>query len=177
MPGPVFQSGDRVALHTIEEDDLAVFARARNDPDVRRTLARAHPESESSLESFFEDTISAEEGVHLLACVDGDPIGATMLCDVDHTAGTADLAYWVLPEHQGEGLGAAALDLLLYTGFRDQRLHRVQADVLETNDAARGLLASLGFQQEGRFRDAQFQDGAYVDVLRYGLLAEEWRAE
>lgn len=177
MPGPVFQSGDRVDLHTIEEDDLDVFARARNDPDVRRPLTIDTPQNGTALEEFFEETVSDDGGVHLLACVDGDPVGATMLVGVDRDAGTGDLAYWVLPEHQGEGIGREALDLLLYTAFRDQRLHRVQADVLASNDASRGVLESLGFAMEGRFREAQFQDGRYVDVLRYGLLADEWRAE
>lgn len=174
MPGPVFESGDRVALHTIETDDLDLFARARNDPDIRRPLTIDQPQNEQSLEDFFEDTISGKDGIHLLACVDEDPIGATMLFDVDNTAGTADLAYWVLPEFQGSGLASEALDLLFRTAFRDQRLHRVQADVLETNHASRDRLSSLGFTEEGRFRDAQYQDGDYVDVLRYGLLAREW---
>lgn len=174
MPGPVFESGDRVALHTIEEDDLDVFARARNDPDVRRPLTLATPETMDSLEEFYEETISGRDGTHLLACVDEEPVGAVMLIGLDNESGTADLAYWILPEFQGEGYGADALDLLLRTGFRDQRLHRVQADVLATNDASRALLESLGFTEEGRFRDGQFQDGDYVDVLRYGLLADEW---
>lgn len=174
MPGPVFESGDCVALHTIEEDDLEVFARARNDPDVRRPLTLDQPFSGSDLEDFYEDTISAKEGTHLLACVDDDPIGAVMLINVDQNAGTGDLAYWLLPEYQGKGFGREALDLLLRTAFRDQRLHRVQADTLATNDASRGLLEAIGFVEEGRFRDAQFQSGAYVDVVRYGLLADEW---
>jgi len=174
MPGPVFESGDRVALHTIGEDDLDVFARARNDPDVRRPLTIDQPQNREALEDFYEDTISGKEGTHLLACVDEEPIGAVMLVNVDNAAGTGDLAYWLLPEFQGDGLGSEALDLLLRTAFRDQRLHRVQAEVLATNESSRGLLESLGFTEEGRFRDAQFQQGTYVDVLRYGLLADEW---
>ena len=174
MPGPVFESGERVSLHTIEEDDLEVFARARNDPDVRRPLTLDSPENMESLEEFYEETISGRDGTHLLACLDDDPIGAVMLIGVDQTSGTGDLAYWLLPEFQGEGYASEALSLLLRTAFRDQRLHRVQADVLATNESSRGLLESLGFREEGRFRENQFQDGAYIDVLRYGLLASEW---
>lgn len=176
MPGPVFQSGDRVALHTVEEEDLDAFARARNDPDVRLPLALELPSNRDALEEYYEETISAEEGVHLLACVDGEPVGAVMLLEADQSSGTGDLAYWILPEFQGEGYATAALGLLMEYAFEELRLHRLQADVLATNDASRGLLESLGFAEEGRFRERGFQDGAYVDVLRFGLLAPAWRA-
>lgn len=175
MPGPVFQSGDRVALHTIEEDDLDVFARARNDPDVRVPIGVDAPQNRESLETFFEETISSDDGVHLLACVDENPIGAVMIRDEDQSSGTGDLAYWILPEFRGEGYGTEALSLFLEYAFVELRLHRVQADVLATDDAARSLLESLGFEEEGRFRERRFHDGGYVDTLRFGLLADEWR--
>ena len=35
MPGPVSIPGDTVALHTIEEADLDLLQRGRNDPRVR----------------------------------------------------------------------------------------------------------------------------------------------
>jgi ribosomal-protein-alanine N-acetyltransferase len=38
------------------------------------------------------------------------------------------------------------------------------------------VLEKVGFQQEGRRRDHAFVNGEYVDLLEYGLLAEEWRA-
>lgn len=178
MPGPTFQSGERVSLHTVEEDDLDVVARARSDPDVRVPLAIDTPTNSDGIEEFFEETISDDEdGVHLLACVDEEVVGAMNFLDVDHTSGVANLAYWVLPEHQGEGYASEALSLVLEYGFDELRLNRVQADCLETNDASHGLLESFGFAQEGRFRDAEFLDGEHVDVLRYGLLAEEWRAD
>ncbi|MEF8839158.1 MAG: GNAT family protein [Haloarculaceae archaeon] len=175
MPGPVFQAGDRVDLHTVEEDDLDAFARAHNDPDVRVPLAIDSPENRDDLEERFEDEISDDENVHLLACVDGDPVGATMFIRLDESDGNAILAYWILPEFQGEGYGTEAVSLLLDYGFHELRLHRVEAHCLATNDASRGLLETLGFEREGRSRDRQFQHGQYVDMLQYGLLAEEWR--
>ncbi|MHB9288708.1 GNAT family N-acetyltransferase [Halobacteriales archaeon Cl-PHB] len=178
MPGPTFQAGDRVSLHTVEEDDLEVIARARSDPEVRVPLAIDSPTNSDGIEEFFEETVSDDEdGVHLLACVDEEVVGAVYFIDIDNAAGAADLAYWILPEHQGEGYGSAALSLLLEYGFLELRLNRVQADCLETNEASRGLLESLGFTQEGRFREREFLDGDYVDVLRYGLLIDEWRGE
>lgn len=207
MPGPVFQAGERVSLHTVEEEDLDLYARAHADPDIRIPLTIDGPENREVLEERFEEDISDDGNVHLLAClteaeadetdddaneIDDDAddtdaeaeaddaddgptaIGSVIFTDVYESAGMADLAYWLLPEYQGEGYGSEALSLMLEYGFDELRLHRVQADCLASNDASRGLLESHGFEQEGVFRDAQFVDGEYVDVLRYGLLADEW---
>jgi RimJ/RimL family protein N-acetyltransferase len=39
----------------------------------------------------------------------------------------------------------------------------------------RGLLESLGFEEEGRIRRGPFIDGEYVDTVNYGLPLEAWR--
>ncbi|MFW6435144.1 MAG: GNAT family N-acetyltransferase [Halovenus sp.] len=62
MPGATFLTGERVALHTVEEDDLDAFARAHSDPDVRLPLNIDSPENREALEEFFEETISDDEG-------------------------------------------------------------------------------------------------------------------
>lgn len=175
MPGPVFQSGDRVTLNTVEEEDLDALARARNDPDLRVPLGIERPGNREIVEEYFEETISSEDSYWFAVVVDGELVGAAILPDVDESHGVADLSYWILPEHQGEGYARDAVDLLLDYAFDELRLNRVQADCYATNDASKGLLESLEFTEEGRFRQAAFLDGQYVDVLRYGLLAAEWR--
>jgi RimJ/RimL family protein N-acetyltransferase len=217
MPGPVFQSGARVSLHTVEEQDLDLYARAHADPDIRVPLTIDDVQNRDGLEELFEEDISDDDNVHLLATVDHEtattvadevsvarlldltsedeesdgsgavtdeseadedrrvPVGAVIFISVDESAGTASLAYWILPEFQGEGFGSEAVDLLLEYGFDELRLHRVQAHSLATNEGSIGLLESLGFEPEGRSRERQYLDGEYVDVLRYGLLEDEWR--
>lgn len=175
MPGPVFQSGDRVDLHVVAEADLEAFTRARNDPDVRLPLGIDTPGNSDTVEEFYEETVSEADSVWFSVGVDGDVVGAVTFPRVKRTPGVADLSYWILPEHREEGYGREAVSLLLEYGFEERRLHRVQADSYATNSASRGLLESLGFTEEGRMREAAFREGSHVDVVRYGLLAAEWR--
>lgn len=177
MPGPVFMSGEQVSLHTVEEADLEAFARARSDPEVRIPLGIDTPGNRDTLETYYEETISGGDGYWFVAAAGDEPVGAAMLPTVDESAGLGECSSWVLPEHRGEGYRRDAVALLLEYGFDELRLHRVRADCRATDEAARDLYESLGFEREGRFRDAAFQDGDHVDVLRYGLLAADWRAD
>lgn len=175
MPGPVFMAGDRVALTTVEEADLDAFVRARSDPDLRVPLGIDSAGNRDDVEEFFEETISSEDSFWFVVAVDGETVGSVTFTEVNESAGDGELSYWILPEHQGEGYASDAVALLLEYGFDELRLHRVTADCYATNDASRGLLETLGFSREGRFRDAAFLEGEYEDVLRYGLLEGEWR--
>ena len=179
MPGAMFAAGDSVALHTVEEDDLEFLAAARNDPAIRRPLTVNRPSNGEQVRELFENAISSDESANFLICADGEdnpePVGSVVLFDEDETAGTATVAYWVAPEHQGEGYCTAATGLLCEYAFGERRLNKLRADVLATNDGSRRVLEKLGFVEEGLLREEKYVYGEYADVHRYGLLADDWR--
>ncbi|EMA35430.1 GNAT family N-acetyltransferase [Halobiforma nitratireducens] len=182
MPGPVFLESDRVTLRPIERDDLAFLQRAMNAPDVWRPALDIDPMNREQAAEFFETVVSETDGgVHCLVCTDGDPLGVVTLSasryGPDETARSraAELAYWLAPEHHGQGYGSDAVSRLLRYAFEDRNLRRVSARVGSFNDASVGLLERLGFEREGRLRDAAWYRGDYHDMYWYGLLREEWR--
>ncbi|WP_135821785.1 GNAT family N-acetyltransferase [Halostella litorea] len=176
MPGGTFLSGDRVALRTVEEEDLPFLRDHRNDPAVRRPMTFDRPTNLEQQRDRFEDLYDGDDVV-LLACVDGEPVGHVALFHVDDSAGHAEVGYWLTPGAQGEGYATEAVSLLLDYAFDERRLHRVRARAIETNDASRALLDRLGFAAEGVLRDEEYVDGKHVDTHTYGLLAREWNGE
>lgn len=184
MPGPTFAVGNSVALRTIEEEDLEFLAAARNDPAIRRPLTVNRPSNGEQTRGFFEEAISTDDGVNLLlsatlesgadAAPDDDRVGMVSLFEEDDIAGTATIAYWVVPDEQGNGYCTEAVALLCDHAFGDRRLNKLRADVLATNDGSRRVLEKLGFTEEGLLREEKFVYGDYVDVHRFGLLADDW---
>lgn len=172
MPGPAFRHGDRVTLRTVEREDVDFLHRARTEPSIREGLTFDRPASRDDVEDFFDETVRSEGNCNLLACVDGDPAGAVVLFDVDRHA--AEIAYWFVPEHRGEGYATEAAAMLVDHGFSSLGLHRVRAKALEWNDASRRLLGRLGFEREGVRRECVFQRGEYRDHVTFGLLRREW---
>ncbi|RJT05506.1 GNAT family N-acetyltransferase [Halococcus sp. IIIV-5B] len=180
MPGARVASGERVTLRTVEEADVPFLQRAAANPELRYPLGNS-PRNREQLEIHKED-----DGTdRFLVCLDGDDagpgspdeddirrIGGITVRDADWRR--PELGYWLIPEVHGEGYATEMVSLVVDYVFRTYDHPAVGARVYAFNDASRGLLESLGFEEEGRIRRDRFVDGEYIDNVRYGLLREDW---
>lgn len=177
MPGPVFLAGDRVALRTVEAEDEPFLHDHRNRASFRDPLGEFEPLTAEDIAEYREEVVRGDDGVTLLVCVDGDPVGLCFLFDEDPRRGVAELGYWLVPDAEGNGYATEAAGLLCGYAFDERALHRLTARVYADNDASRAVLDRLGFAAEGRLRENAVRDGERRDTLRYGLLAREWGGE
>lgn len=180
MPGPAFRRGDRVALCTVEEEDLDFLGRLRNDPDIRRSMTMVQPENGVRLQTWFEEHVSETEGegAQFVVCADADgerePVGYLSLFDVSRPADHCEVAYALALEHRGNGYATDALAQAVDYAIAELRLNKVAASVLTTNDASRRVLERVGFRHDGTWLQEKFVGGEYRDVHRYSVLAAEW---
>lgn len=174
MPGAVFLEGDRIELRTVEEEDLAFMRNNVNDSQVRRPLTSANPTNLETTREYFEEHVSRDDRVDLAVCLDGEIRGTVSLFDLDQSAGHAEIAYWLTPEAQGQGLMTEAARLLVGYGFEELRLHRVRGRALASNEGSKGVLRNFGMTREAVAREAERMDGEYVDMVYFGVLREEW---
>ncbi|MEF8776693.1 MAG: GNAT family protein [Haloarculaceae archaeon] len=173
MPGPIFLENETVELRPIEPEDAEFFAETINDPRVRSGLSMVDPVSVSGEEEWIE-SLSDEDGVHLVVAVEGDPVATVGLNHVHQRFGTAELGYYVAAEHHGQGYATAASRLLLRHAFDERGMHRITAKAFATNEGSRRVLEKVGFREEGRLREDAFVDGERVDTIVHGILAEEF---
>jgi RimJ/RimL family protein N-acetyltransferase len=172
MPGPTFLDGKEVALRPPEEEDVEFLQRNMNDPRVRRPLGATTPVSASDEAEWVEE--ANDEGMSLLICVEGDPVGTIGLSDILETWGRAEVGYWLTPAAWGEGYATEATALLVEYGFDQRRLNKIVAHAFDFNTGSRRVLEKVGFTEEGIHRREAFVNGDFVDVHRYGLLADEY---
>ena len=76
-----------------------------------------------------------------------------------------------------QGLGRRLLTEVAERTFGEYRAHRLFLDVFVTNDRARHVYETFGFQKEGIMRDAIYRDGAYHSLVLMSLLESEYRRE
>jgi diamine N-acetyltransferase len=74
-----------------------------------------------------------------------------------------------------QGLGRRLLTEVADRAFGEHRAHRLFLDVFVTNDRARHVYETFGFQKEGIMRDAIYRDGAYYSLVLMSLLESEYR--
>jgi ribosomal-protein-alanine N-acetyltransferase len=84
------------------------------------------------------------------------------------------LGYEISPAQQGRGYVKEALQTILPWGFEVMELHRIEAQVHPDNKPSLALLQALGFQQEGRLREAGYWSGRHHDLLHHALLKAQW---
>ena len=108
---------------------------------------------------------------------DGGLTGVVFLHSLHDTDQRATLAVGLLDEAKlGQGIGAAAIRLMLGYAFDTLGLHRVDLRVLESNARAIACYGKVGFSLEGRMRENAKVGDAWQDDLLMGILASEVQA-
>ena len=165
------ERADVPQLHEWSGADPAAFALTSAAPWVPKTVADA-------LAAYDSNERFRPRDAHVPFAVEaeGALAGTVTLWGIDTLSRSGNLGIALGPHARGRGWGSDASRVLLGYAFRLRGLHRVQLQVLATNEAAVRAYEAVGFVHEGRRRESAWVDGAYVDELFMGLLEPEWRA-
>lgn len=175
--------GDKVILRPVKRSDISHFLRWFNDPELIKYLNMYLPMTEMAEEKWIEDLANsgtAGTDVHFVVeMIDGDgstaigTIGLHRISIKDHSAlfgiAIGEKGYW------SKGYGTEATRLILDYGFRQLNLHRIRSAAFAFNERSLKLHKRVGFQEEGRQREAIFKSGEYHDIVEFGLLRDEWK--
>lgn len=104
-----------------------------------------------------------------------EPLGYVILRGLQAEHHNVELKRIVM-RSPGRSYGRLVLHLLLRKVFEELGAHRLWLDVFETNLRAQHVYRSLGFRQDGIFREAVYRDGRYHSLLLMSLLDREYRA-
>jgi len=103
-------------------------------------------------------------------------LGACGLCYIDQRNSSADFSIYLGADdlYIDDKYAPDAGKVLLEYGFSTLKLHRIWVEIYAIDMAKQQLLPNLGFQLEGRHRQAhRLENGRWTDCLFYGLLTHE----
>lgn len=149
--------------------DVALFDRSLPVPvniDTMRESWRASLISSTTPSAYW--FIAESEG--------GEAAGVGGLQAVNYIHGDAVVPAFVARSFRGKGLATAMSVFLMDLAFLQLRLHRLTTYFRDDNTATRRALLTVGFREEGRFREGWFADGIRRDVILAGVLGSEWAA-
>lgn len=176
--------GDQIRFRAIEKEDLPCFVKWLNDPEVRQGLSLLVPLSLAEEEDWFEGVLKRSPFERPLAIeIQPDPkkedwvfVGNCGLIAIDWQNRSAEIGIHIgEKEYWDQGFGTKAMRLMLKHGFNNLNLHRLWLRVFENNQRAIRSYEKARFIQEGNFRQAQYLDGKYVDVMIMSMLQNEWQ--
>jgi RimJ/RimL family protein N-acetyltransferase len=73
------------------------------------------------------------------------------------------------------GVGKLAARQILEHGFLALNLHRIYCGTAATNEGMKRLALAVGMKAEGVRREHLFLEGAWTDVVEYGILRSEFQ--
>lgn len=85
------------------------------------------------------------------------------------------IGYWLGNDFVGKGLVTNSMRAFIDYAFDYLKVNRIEVRVAVGNIRSRTIPKILGFNEEGRLRDAEWLHDHYVDQVVYGLTAAEWR--
>ncbi|MBI1389502.1 MAG: GNAT family N-acetyltransferase [bacterium] len=168
--------GERVTLRALEERDVELLRGWRNHPELFGLHFGVLPLSQTEQRRWY-DSYSGQSAtkVFIIDNEEAEPVGYTLLKDLDHKNRQAEIGIHLDPHAQGQGYGKDAFLTLIRFCFQELNLHRVYLQVFDFNERAAALYRKLGFVEEGRLRECFFTQNAYHDVIQMSLLENEFK--
>ena len=170
-----FLVGKRLYLRGLVESDAdGVYPEWLNSADVcRGNSHHSFPYTREAACAYIRDALQTRSSL-ILAIVlqDGDRhVGNIALQNIHPIHRSAELSILIGERDVwGTGLGLEAAKLLIDHAFDALNLQRIECGTFATNRGMQKLALSLGMKEEGRRRQAAFKNGAYEDIVEYGIL-------
>lgn len=165
------------SLRPITEDDLALILKWRNQPEIREKMYTTHVISEEEHYAYFE-RIKDDTTKRYFMCIDDQeqPVGVINFTEINTHSRTAFWGFYS-GDTSRRGVGTQMEYLALKYAFDEINLHKLNAEVLSTNQPVLEFHQKFGFQVEGAFRQHHLTPEGYVDVYRIAILQQDWDLE
>lgn len=179
LPVPEGLQRDGIALRRLRPRDIVPFVAAfREDPRLGELVGSERDPTESSVRRFIarQPRLRARGEFLGLAVTDAVTrrpfLGHVMLHTIDFANQRAEIGYWLVRGARGDGVGRAAVSLLVDWAFARLPLHRLEIMTTPENTAARALAGAIGFHEEGIMRARNVERGRHVDVVLLARLRD-----
>jgi len=173
-PFPVL-STERLTLREIQKADAEDIFFLRSDKQVLRFLDRKPVATVQEALQWIQmiyDYTKKNEAVTWGITLKGGPklIGTITFWNIQKEHYRAEIGYVLHPAQQGKGLMQEAMTIVLAYGFKNLKLHSIEANVNPQNLASITLLEKNLFFREAYHRENYYYNGQFLDSAIYSLI-------
>ena len=161
-------------LRPLQESDLSLILSWRNAPVVRQAMYSQQEISMEEHQAWFQHMQSDDSKQWFLyLCPDDVLSGVVYFTELNAIQASAFWGFYANPEAT-PGTGMRMVLDALDQAFDELGVQKLNADVLTSNPRSLEMHKRVGFSEEGCFREQFFNGEQRIDVIRLGMLANEW---
>jgi len=176
LPVPVMASA-RLLLRPLTMDDAEALLPALSSADNMHYWSSGPMTGIEEVRNYLRwnvESADVQTWAFVKPSAPEDALGWVIL--MDRRSGTAEIGYMSRPDAQGCGLAREAVGRVVDYGFSERNLRRIYADTDPENTGSIRLLEALGFEWEGRLREAWETHIGIRDSLIFGFPRSRWAA-
>lgn len=167
--------GKQVYLRPItdSEEDTNNIICWRNSDGVRPYFIYQKPFTIEGHKQWLENEIFSGKGFQFIVCKveDDKPIGCTYLRDYDKVSRKAEYGFFLgIQEEKGKGIGKEMLTVTMNFAFEELGIHKLYARAFANNMPSVKSFLSCGFEQEGYFKDEEYINEEYRDIVFFAKI-------
>lgn len=176
-----YHAATELHLVKVEERDLELLQALKSEswPTTHRTTICNEDDQKRWFASLDTDVHFPSNLVLIARAPNGQDdgpgikVGCFKISNVDWVSRKADVAWDVFAHQRKKGFGKKLVQAGRDFCLDCLNLRRLDAEVLETNEASKKCAVAAGFVLEGLKRKAVYKQGKYLDSLVYGFLLDE----
>ncbi len=174
-PFPILETS-RLILRQINKNDVNEIFILRSDARVMQYILRPIAKTlEDALQliQIISDTETNGDGITwaIILKENAQLIGTIGFWQLKKEHYRAEIGYLLHTDFQKKGIMQEALTTVIDYGFKEMKLHTIEADVDPGNASSISLLERNKFVREGYFKENYFFGGKFYDTVVYSLVA------
>ena len=176
LPFPILKT-QRLLLRQVSANDAEAILSLRSNDEVMKYIPRPYLKSkEDALEliAMFDDKIENGIGINWGIYFLDEPeklIGIIGYYRMKPEHYRAEVGYMIFPKHNGKGIVSEALQKVIEYGFKEMKLHSIEAVLDPENKGSEKVLLKNGFVKEAHLLENEYYEGRFLDT--YDLFAFE----
>lgn len=169
---------DRLLFRKIWLSDAKDLLLIRSNDDVMRFMDVDRFESISDAEKLInsiEEAYKKQEGIAwaIIERHSNSFIGYFGFWRMIPEHCRAEIGYALKSEFWGKGYMCETINCMVRFGFKEMKLHSIEANVNPLNERSKKVLERVGFKKEAHFRENYLFNGEFLDSIIYSLLEKD----
>jgi len=166
----------RLVLKQINSNDADAILALRSNDEVMKYIPRPYLKTkEDALEliAMFDDKIENGIGINWGIYFLDEPeklLGIIGHYRIKPEHYRAEVGYMLFPEYNGKGIVSEALQKVVEYGFKEMKLHSIEAILDPENKGSEKVLLKNGFVKEAHLIENEFYEGRFLNTMIYSIL-------